>query len=283
MSSIYENHWVQEDAETYHANPAIGSGMIRTMLKSPYHYKFYHLLGNVKETTPAMWFGQIAHLAMLETEAFNSRFVVEPKFSGTGSRKAYDDWKKSLAPKTIILSEKEYASLRGMSMSLFDTEHFGHVVEFMKKPGIKEHSFYFTDPVTGLRCKFRPDFLTEDGWIMDLKTTTCSDEKVFKRCIKGLGYHVSAAFYCYGFEQLFGYKPKGYVFLPIEKKPPYIPTVLTADQTITGPGEIDFRRGLNRIKECTESNYWPGYQTGPENVSMPHYDLFEYDEEEVTP
>lgn len=277
MSFLLEKA-VQEPAEAYHANPAISRSMIATACESAYHYKYYYLMGNKKEETPAMKFGQIAHLAMLETEEFNRRFVVEPKFSGKGAHAAYDAWAASLPKDTIILSEKEHESLKGMCLALQDEEHFGHVVRFLKKPGIKEYSFYFTDPVTGLKCRFRPDFLTEDGWIMDLKTTTKSKESAFKRGIQDNGYHIQAAFYCFGFEQVFGYKPKGYVFLPIEKKPPYMPTILTADSTILGSGEVDFRLGLNRIKEAMDKNFWPGYQTAPENVSLPAYQLHDYED-----
>lgn len=281
--SNYKDKWVKESMEDYHKNPAIGASKINLMLKSPAHYKWYCLDGNEKKETPALWFGKIAHLAMLETEEFNLRFVLEAKFAGTGSRKAYADWEASLPTGTIILSDSEYETLRWMSINLKNEKQYPDVVQFMKKPGVREHSFYFTDPVTGLQCKFRPDFLTEDGWIMDLKTTTCSRTQDFERNLRTYGYHVSAAFYCYGFEQVFGYKPRGYVFVPIEKTAPYIPAVLTASEaTVITAGEIDFRKGLNLIKECTEKNYWPGYQRGVENVSIPDYQLRDY-EDEVLP
>lgn len=273
----HETKAVKEEMVDYHQNEAIGASMIKTMIMdSPAHYKHWHVDRNVKDATPAMKFGALCHMAMLEAEVFNDRFVIEREFKGKGSVAAYEEWASSLPNGTIVLSQKEYQDISGMVMALFK---FPDSKNLMKKTGIKEHSFYFTDPETGLPCKFRPDFLTDDEWLIDIKTTTRSERGQFMRDVRPMGYHITAAHYLHGYKQVFGREAKGYIFLAIEKKVPYIPCVFTADNTITEPGEIDRRKGMAKIKRCLESNTWLGYQeNGPENLSLPHYELNNYEE-----
>ena len=263
---------INEDMLAYQLNPAISRSKIATAVQSAYHYKYFYLDGNVEEPTDSMKFGTLAHLAILEPELFKDKFVLEKKFSGKGSVKMYEDWAAEQKPGAIILSEKEWKRINGMITSL-TSDNFPHVRNLLKLPCIREHSFYFTDPVTGLECKFRPDILTECGKLIDLKTTTCSRNSKFMKDLGPNDYHISAAFYSYGYEQKFGRKPDCYIYLAVEHRPPYTPAIHVADATVIEKGEALFRYGLDLIKRCMDTGVWPGYQDGPENISLPNWEI----------
>lgn len=274
MTETFKAKSVVETNEAYHKNESISASRINEILRSPLHFKCRYIDGVEEKKTPALEFGTLAHTALLEPKVFLENFVIEPKFSGTGSKKAYEDWQNGLKPGTIVMSQKEADAIVGMIKGI----QAHPIAKKLLKGGIAEHSYYFIDPITKLPCKFRPDYLTEDGYIVNLKTTTDASRGAFSASVARYGYHVAAAFYSLGFKEVFGQEPKGYIFIPIEKTPPYAAAVYVADATVMETGEKEMRKGLDLIKRCYDQNSWPSYQSeGAENISMPMWALNLYE------
>lgn len=271
MMAVMKTQAIKELSAIYHAHPAVSASKIKAVLKSARHYHYEWVEGNRKPPTEAMAFGTMAHTALLEPRMFLDNYVIQPEFKGTGSRKAKEDWLASLPDAAIVMDKEESDSIVGMIKSLQDYPPAVNIL----RGGIAEHSIYFTDEATGLPCKMRPDYLTESGYIVDLKTTVCSERTKFTRDLFSLGYHISVAHYLQGYKQVFGKEAKGYVFLAVEKKAPFVPSVFVADATIIEKGMADCRKGIDRIKQCMDTDVWPGYQTEAENISLPHYALYE--------
>jgi hypothetical protein len=62
--------------------------------------------------------------------------------------------------------------------------------------GEAETTHMWTDATTGLQCKCRPDWISEDGGILvDLKTTEDASPREFQRSIAKWRYHVQAGWY----------------------------------------------------------------------------------------
>ena len=75
---------------------------------------------------------------------------------------------------------------------------------------------------TGLQCKCRPDWISADGGILvDLKTTEDASPREFQRSIAKWRYHVQAGWYMAGIEAAYGTRPSGFIFIAVEKKPPF--------------------------------------------------------------
>ena len=203
---------VPDPPEIYHKHPAINSGKIIEVLRSPLHYKSRFIDGNERKQTPAMLFGQICHAALLEPHRFQENFVIKPEFKGEGSRKAKAEWEASLPPAAIVLDQEDADTIVGMTASLL--KHPG--AAFLLKQGIAEQSLYFEDEVTGLPCKVRPDFLSESGFVINFKTTTDASKRSFSRDIWTYKYHIAAGLYLTGFKKVFGREAKGYAFIAVE-------------------------------------------------------------------
>ncbi len=86
-----------------------------------------------------------------------------------------------------------------------------------------EQSLFWTDPVTGLPCKCRPDGVIEyNGMplIVDLKSTSCKSVQQFYDTIIKYGYDRQAAWYEDGYYQCFESVPQ-FMFIAVQKVAPF--------------------------------------------------------------
>jgi hypothetical protein len=265
------NRAVIESNEAYNAAPGHRATSLSVLIESPKAYKYEIIDGNRQKETPALRFGEHAHTAILEREKFKERFVIEPKFKGEGSRAAKADWLSLLPKDAIVLSEEEMKMIVGMITSLTEYEP----AYTLLKKGIPEISLYWTDEATGEPCKARPDYITEDGWIVNLKTARDANIRKFRYAIREYSYHIQAAHYLAGYKAVYGRDALGYVFLPVEKTPPYECAVYVADQFVIERGQMDIAKALAIYKKCVAENIWPGIQSEAQNISLPDNMMYE--------
>lgn len=154
-----------------------------------------------------------------------------------------DDWRKSEA----MLEQVRQHRIAGPLLEL---------------PGYAELSGYWTDPITGVRLRFRPDYLIElpDGRIVciDYKTALESSVSHFEKNSADYGYFQQEPWYCDGITALGVGEPK-FLFIVQEKDPPFLVNVIEHH-----PDDVSRGRDLNRIAinlyaDCIESGVWPGY------------------------
>lgn len=262
----WKKNAVVETNDAYHQNNAMSASRIKTILRSALHFKSEWIDGFREEPTPAMRFGQLCHAAILEPERFQRHVLYAPDVDRrTKEGKAeYSEFEKLIAPESIIVKQKEAEQIKGM----IDSVRNHPVAVQLLSRGIAEHSFYFDDSVTGIRCKFRPDWLTEDGYIINLKSTTDASREAFTKQLSNLQYDIAAAISMVGFRQIFNQDARAYVYLAVEKERPWACNVFVADAIIIEKGEELFRQGMARYAECLKDNYWPGYSNEAENISL---------------
>jgi len=128
----------------------------------------------------------------------------------------------------------------------------------------------WTDAATGLQCKCRPDWLTDDGRIMvDVKTTENASPREFARSIEAWRYQVQASFYLDGVEQSTGTRPEQFIFICVEKKAPFACAVYAADAEMIAAGAKAAARDLEVLATCKAADAWPGYSDQIEPISLP--------------
>lgn len=152
-----------------------------------------------------------------------------------------------------------------------------------KVPGKAEVSAYWHDPETGELCRVRPDFWREDGYIVDLKTTTDASPEGFAKSLANWRYHVQAPYYMEGMTYAamqadIDINPiKGFVFLAVEKDACVVNGeskgvgVYILDDDAMEQGRIEFRKNLNTYVRCSNENKWPGYSNKVEKLSLPKW------------
>ena len=136
-------------------------------------------------------------------------------------------------------------------------------VPFVKKllDGEHEKPVFWTDDLTGEECKARYDALVEVNGqpiIVDLKTTTDASTDAFMRSAIRLGYDFQSGMYCEGLKRTTGKNPL-FVFIAIEKEPPYAVNILQADKLLLMRGYDLFREYIGIYHECKQTGNFYGY------------------------
>jgi len=257
-------------SDQYHGDKsAVSSTGLRKILKSPYSFYSHHFLDQKEEDVPAFKLGTAFHMAILEPTEFAKKFILVPKFSGTGSVAAKKEFMDA-HPGSLFLTETEFRDLSGMIESV--SQH--RVASRILKHGTPEVSGFYRDPGTGILCKIRPDlFDSKSMTFLDVKTTTDCSMDAFSRKIWDLRYDFQMSMYCAGIAAIDGKKVDNCLFLAVEKKPPYDVALYIADEDLLQRGEIDYYIALERLKTSLSTRSWGRYQQGVKPIGLPPWAL----------
>lgn len=248
---------VRDSIREYHSK----SGMSKTKLwriieKNPQWFK--HCLDNPPDSdSPALVFGAALHKAVLEPEGFSDEFVITPNFDRRTKegKAAYAEFETNRGDR-IPISSDDMVTIGEMVAAVKANKY----ANFLTK-GTVEQSIYWTDELTGIECQARPDcfkIVGERGVVVDLKTCASADTDSMIRAAVNYGYDMQAAMFKIGCEKEYGI-PCDFIFVAIEKTPPYMINILRADELMLKYGEDRFRTALGIYKECSESDNWYGY------------------------
>lgn len=260
------------------------SGVSKSMLSEmecPLRYK-YKYIDKLEENTDKDHFnvGNAVHTLALEPAEFDKRFYVIE--DGIRRDKRTDSFKAEIdrANGRKMITAKDYSHINGMANSLRADKM---AMAILSRKGLIEASILWHDEEYNMPLKARPDFLGDDGLIVDLKTADSSRPNDFYRNAFDYGYDISVALTTRAYQALYGKNPENYVFVVVEKKPPYPVTVYDtfrpwAGQEIAplsfynvGKHRLDIY--MNRLNTCIKSGVWPSYQQTIEPMAVPAYAL----------
>ena len=259
------------DNTAYHAHPAISKSHLDQVARSPLHYwaAFLDPARQQREATPAMAIGSAVHTHVLELDQWDARYVTAPEGIDRRTKMGKAEWEVFTTASTgrTVLTKADADLVMRMGRAVF-----GHPAAAMLLglPGKAETTHMWTDAATGLQCKCRPDWLTDDGRIMvDVKTTENASAREFARSIAQWRYQVQASFYLDGVEQSTGTRPEQFLFLCVEKKAPFVCAVYAADAEMIAAGAQTAARDLEVLATCKAADAWPGYSDQIEPISLP--------------
>ena len=258
------------DNTDYHAHPAISKSHLDQVAKSPLHYFARYLDPNrvAPEPTAAMAIGSAVHTHVLELDQWDARYVSAPDGIDRRTKAGKAEWEAFTTAATgrTVLPKADADLVMRMAHSVFSHPAAAMLLAL---PGKAETTHMWTDEATGLQCKCRPDWLTDDGRLLvDLKTTEDAG-RGFAKSIAQWRYHVQAAWYLDGVEQSTGTRPEQFLFLCVEKKAPYAVAVYAADAEMIDAGAQTAARDLDVLATCKAANAWPGYSDQIEPISLP--------------
>lgn len=245
----------------YHASAAVGKSTLWTLhCKTPAHTRTAS-----EEPTPDMEFGTACHSAILEPHKFDKAVIRGPE-DRRGNR-----WKEAVAehPNSLVLPAPAFEKV----LRLRDTVMRDPIVQKLPSEfAMIEHSAFWVDEETGLLCKCRPDlYRGDESMIVDLKTTGDATKQTWLRRAMDMGYHVQDAHYTYGWQEADGGAVDTFLFLVVERDPPFAHAIYEL-----GPGEKDLghritRKALQRYAECAKANDWPGHSHGVQVMTFPEH------------
>lgn len=270
----------------------------------PARYEYFYLKGGEQKQTDSLRLGNAMHVMALEPELWQSQYHVLPEtyFNDKGVE---NPWKqdarmqvvqdemmragyeietvkkkttfKKTARSKIILRKSEVDTVEQMAEALTRNSY---ALSLLKSPGYAEASIFWENE-NGQKLKTRPDYMRNDGLLLDIKTAKSVKPEIFFKDAFNFDYHLSAALAWEGYQALYEKEPDNYVYIAVETEGPFfiecyevtkpMDTVTTMNYLDYGKSEL--RRLLADIQVCTTSNVWPQYQEKIGSMKIPSWAL----------
>jgi exodeoxyribonuclease VIII len=174
------------------------------------------------------------------------------------------EWERNNGHRTV-LSADDWDTLHAMRESVMAHPK---AAALLARKGRAEQSVYWVDKITGMLCRCRPDFLTDDNIVVDLKTTEDASAEEFAKSCANYRYHVQHPFYWDGLTAI-GRKPLAFVFIAVEKKAPYAVGVYVLRAEDIELGRMEYRANLSLYAECFKTGNYPAYSQDVEPLALP--------------
>lgn len=274
------------DEAEYRAHPFVANSdlnVIRT--RSPAHLVERRL--NPKPGTPAMLDGRALHCAILEPDAFASRYCVlpadaprRPSIAQINAKKPSDDTVRAID----WWQQWDAANAGRVTLDLADYDEKMRVAENIRRhPKLRgyfeapqrafEASLFGRDPETGAGVKARHDLrVTIGGFrvVLDPKSTDDCRHEAFQRSAVNYGYFQQGAFYT-DISEWVGEPIDLFLFIAFEKEAPYALKVYELQADELDYGRSLYRPALNTWAECVANNHYPAYDDDIEPLLRPSW------------
>ena len=251
------------NAEYHGRKTHLSSTNVRTHKKNKKQFK-YSLTHDLIKQTKAMADGTAVHAFFLERDKFDSDFVIKPADMRLNT-KAGKEWAQEHQSKIIIDSELGN-NLYEMEKSFMDSP----ARLIYDKQGQSELS-YFWDDLGLVKGKCRPDWISNDGNIVvDIKTTTDASPKGFQKSIANWEYHLQLGWYIRGLQKL-GLPAKEFIFIAIEKTPPFSVGVYRANKEMITYANDEINNLVYDIDESLKSDDFPDYTPEIMDLGLPNW------------
>lgn len=262
--------------DNYREHPALNWSHLKRILDCPLSFK-----ENLPLDSKAADLGTLLHSVLLEGYENYIDFdaIVEPHLVNLcdDKGKPYKSPKQSTKGKEIVSQfAKKYAgytfcSTEEIEMINFYKQDFANnfAIKSILKDAVIESSVLSS--LGGRECKCKPDIITKNNRVFDLKTTVDIKPQSFTRQVFKLDYHAQVAFYA----ALCKAYPGGIIVISTKK--PYQTTIVEFSDEVLEHAKSRIEKAFSLLEQCEKAKTWPGY--GNYKIELPQY-LNNIDEEE---
>lgn len=267
MSNQYNRVVTDLSNQEYHSDKeAFSNSQLSRAMKSA------SLIYTPIKRTEALRWGTLVHSIILEPAKFLQEVVVMPAGldEGKGAKARVAEFEAQNAGKEVI-SIEESDSLQAIREAVYADADAGWL---LGNKGRAEDSYFWIDRETGVKCRCRPDFVCDNGFILDLKTTTDVSGWSFGRTAYEYRYDCQSAFYWDGFTEVTGKVPQGFVFIAIEGKeePKILVECYNVEYDTLDYGRSRYKESLRLIKKWQEDGHFPKKNvSGIKTLRLPKY------------
>jgi|694.fasta_scaffold05059_23 hypothetical protein len=261
----------------YRAIDAVNVSRLSGLSKCPAYFKF--TLTNERPDSPALAIGRLIHTLVFQQELFQSEYFILPELDRRTAkgRETYNELVSANPDKAAVKSE-DFNRAAELAASVRSNPHFSRLID----GAMFEVTLTWTDEETGIKCKARLDcYNPELGVIVDLKTTIDASPRGFPRKLYAYRYNCQAAWYLHG---LVENKAHGqhFIFAAVEKEPPHLLGLYRLSDEAIKLSNAENTSLLKKYAQCLETDYWPGYTEGIEDISIPEYGVTTLEENHGT-
>jgi len=238
-------------ATEYRESSGMNFSTLKHILDSPAHYQA--ALAEERKETQAMLFGTLFHALALEGKPVAMQAAVKPVGLNLATKEG-KEWKADHEGQPIISCD-DYQQIQRMHAALVANKDAKQLLESCDK---RELPIFAT--LCGVPCKALLDACGEASGrkiICDIKTTDDASPQAFARKVANLHYDMQAAMYCDIAALAFGWdeEPK-FFWLACQKDAPWTCVVYDADDWLA-TGREKYRRALDTLRDCTQTDSWP--------------------------
>ena len=245
----------------YHAHSSVSKSQLDRLAISPAHYKW-----PPEKQTKATAFGAALHDYVLSPDVFDATYFVKPEgfnASKNPDKRLQAAW---LDMGLTLISHDEFEAIQRIREQIMEIPK----ARYLLSSGQQEVSHFWTDHDTGVQCRCRPDWTPKDlPWLLDLKTTVDASPRGFSRSCANYRYHVQAAFYSDGVAATTGRNITNFLFLAVEKEPPYAVALYELPQSAIDLGRALYRRDLQTYADAVMHDDWPAYGQDIQQIDLP--------------
>jgi hypothetical protein len=250
--------------ERYHSGPEISQSAVKDFARAP----LCGVTPNETESKPQT-FGKVFHTLMLTPDLFAQRFMVTNLDVINDRHQATKDERLKAAGRELVKT-KDYDRACAMAESVLKQSAL--LREMVGVPGMRtEVSGYLVEPETMLPCRWRAD-ATHDAYeaILDFKTAEDVTERPFGNAAARYKYHWQAGSYVH-FAPLSGlWVPRNFLFVAIEKEPPYLVEVYQLHPNDIDQGRETLLGYLRRWADCARKGEFPALAGNePKELTLP--------------
>lgn len=237
-------------------------GISRSELWTIHNRTPSHLNSKRKTVSQALIVGRAVHCGILEPEKFFTSYGKLPE----GHNGATRDGKMAISEIHEANKEPLKHDVWVMIEEMRDALYASREVNNLLTGCVTEVSAFYEDP-DGTVLKVRPDAV-KNTTIIDLKTTESAAYGPFAKSCASYGYHVQDAYYrdVYNFA---GGEVTEFLFLAVEKEPPYAFCLYMLDDASVRTGRTIYTSALARYKECVRTETFHSYPSGVNSLSIP--------------
>lgn len=251
------------NAEYHGRKTHLSSTNVRTFHNNKKKFK-YGLTHELVKQTKAMADGTAVHSFFLERDKFNTDYVTKPSDIKLNT-KVGKEWAQEHQGKIIIDSEFSN-NLLEMEKSFMDSPA---KMIYNENMGGQTELSYFWDDLGLVKGKCRPDWIDKHGEIViDLKTTIDASPKGFQKSISNWGYHLQLGWYLRGLQKL-GLDSYDFIFIAIEKTPPFSVGVYRADQEMINYAMNKLDEIVPEIDKALAAQEFPDYTPEITSIGLP--------------
>ncbi len=277
--------------DEYHRWDAFNVSLAKVIREqTPAHARRYQQ--HPPESSAAMEFGTAVHCAILEPEKFGEKVILGLRHDrrSAANKAAWELFEKEHAGKIILKADQ----LDHCSAMAAAVEDHPLAMSLLTAPGIKEASMVWQDAPArtgdeelGMLCKARIDILCR--WrnfncIVDVKTiagytaptpvsprgTGGASKRRLEQQMASFSYDMQAGFYLRG-AKILAPEERRFLFIFVEKTPPYGVHVVEPNITMLGEGEDKCRLAMRTWARCEKSGSYPCYGNEITSIDIPKY------------
>lgn len=258
-------------ADEYFASPRISRSRLEVFIESPKLFAS----GDSQEETPALRWGRLVHLRVLEPAEFRQRIYVKPADLNRRSNAGKAELDRIAAEGLLTVSYDEAQRLEAINAAVLAHPLAGRMI----KTSEREVAFTWRDEPTGLGCRARLDLVklrSGGAAIIDLKSTDDPSPREFGRSAGRYGYHRQAAFYSRPIAEIVGAAPV-FFFIAVRSTAPHEVAVYEVDQADIAAADKQCDRAMEQLARCIETNTWAAPWESPtaQTLDIPRWALEE--------